>query len=89
MRARPQRIVIERGGLRTEVDPVNMPQDVAGAITRLLDEMRPPEEPDAEAEDTAYYVILDYGDRLERLRYDDTELPGEVREALDSRLESG
>jgi hypothetical protein len=89
MRARPQRIVIERGGLRTEVDPANMPQDVAGAITRLLDEMRPSEEPDAEAEDTAYDLILDYGDRLERLRYDETELPGEVREALDSCLESG
>lgn len=66
-----------------------MPQDVAGAITRLLDEMRPPEGLAAEAEDTAYRVILDYGDRLERLRYDETELPGEVREALDSCLESG
>jgi hypothetical protein len=89
MRARPQRIVIERGGLRTEVDPANIPQDLAGAINRLLDEMRRPEEPDAEAEDTAYDVILDYGDHVERLRYDETELPGEVREALDSHLESG
>jgi hypothetical protein len=53
--------------------------------------MRPSAEPDAEgeAEDTAYDVILDYGDRLERLRYDETELSGEVREALDSCLESG
>lgn len=66
-----------------------MPRDVAGAITRLLDEMRPVEGPDAEAQDTAYDVILDYGDRLERLRYDETELPGDIREALDSRLESG
>jgi hypothetical protein len=89
VRARPQRIVIERGGLRTEVDPANMPQGIAGAITRLLDELRPPEEPDAEAEDTAYDVILDYGDRLERLRYHEAELPGEVREALDSCLASG
>jgi hypothetical protein len=89
VRARPQRIVIERGGLRAEVDPANMPQDVAAAISRLLDEMRPTEEPDAVAEDAAYDVVLDYGDHRERLRYGEAELPGDVRETLDARLESG
>jgi emfourin len=86
MRARPQRIVIERGGLRAEVDPANMPQDVAGAISRLLDEARPPEQPDAEPEESSYDVVLDYGDHRERLRYGETELPDEVRAALDARL---
>jgi hypothetical protein len=88
VRARPQRIVIERGGLSAEVDPANIPQDVAGAIARLLDETRLPEDPDAEPQDTAYDVVLDYGDRRERLRYDEAELPGEVREALDTHLSS-
>jgi hypothetical protein len=89
VRARPQRIVIERGGLRAEVDPANMPQEVAGALSRLLDEMRPTEEPDAVAEEAAYDVVLDYGDHRERLRYGEAELPGDVRETLDARLESG
>jgi len=44
---------------------------------------------DDEAGDTAYDVVLDYGDHSERLRYDDEELPGDVREALDARLETG
>jgi hypothetical protein len=51
--------------------------------------MRPAEELEVDADDTTYHLILDYGDRLERLRYDETELPGEVREALDLHLESG
>ncbi len=66
-----------------------MPQDLVGPISRLLDEMRPAEELEVDADDTTYHLILDYGDRLERLRYDETELPGEVREALDLHLESG
>lgn len=86
MRALPERIVIERGELRAEVDPANMPQDVAGAISRLLDETRPPAAPEAEADEAAYDVVLDYGDHRERLRYGEDELPGDVREALDSRL---
>ena len=94
MRARPQRIVIERGGgpggevLRAEIDPANMPPDIAGTISRLLDEMRPPAADD-EAVDTAYDIVLDYGDHLERLRYDDDELPGDIRGALDASLKSG
>jgi hypothetical protein len=95
VRARPQRIVIERGGgpcgeaLRAEVDPVNMPADVAAAISRLLDETRTPG-PDAPPEDdTTYDVVLDYGDRTERLRYDQAELDDDVRAALDSRLQAG
>jgi hypothetical protein len=87
VRARPQRIVIERGGLRAEVDPANIPQDVAGAISRLLDETRPALAPDAPAEEAAYDVVLDYGDHHERLRFGEDELPGDVREALDARLE--
>jgi hypothetical protein len=86
MRARPQRIVIERAGLRVEVDPANIPADLAGAISRLLDETRPAKA-DNEAGDTAYDVVLDYGDRSERLHYDEEELPGDIREALDARLE--
>jgi hypothetical protein len=80
VRARPQRILIERGGLRAEVDPSD--------VVTLLDETRPPVDDD-EARDTAYDVVLDYGDHEERLRYDDEELPGEIREALDARLEQG
>lgn len=93
MRVRPQRIVIEHGGgpegqpLRAEIDPANMPADVATAISRLLDETRPAAPPDtAEVSDTEYDVLLDYGDRSERLRYAEAELPAEVRAALDSRL---
>jgi hypothetical protein len=93
VRARPQRIVIERGGgpdrepLRAEIDPANIPADVAGAISRLLDETRSAEPADAPVVDeTTYDVVLDYGDRRERLRYDEAELPGEVRDALDARL---
>ena len=82
MRARPQRILIERGGLRAEVDPVNL-----GVIGRLLDETRPPADDDAG--DTSYDVVLDYGDRSERLRYDEAELDDDVRAALDSRLLAG
>jgi hypothetical protein len=89
VRARPQRIVIERGGLRAEVDPASMPQDVAGALSRLLDETRPAEDPDAEAVEAAYDVVLDYGDHRERLRYGEDELPVDVRVALDARLKSG
>ena len=86
--------MIERGGgpggetLRAELDPANMPADIAGAISRLLDETRTPTADD-EAGDTAYDVVLDYGDHSERLRYDDEELPGDVREALNARLETG
>ena len=65
-----------------------MPPDVAGAITRLLDETRPPTDDD-EAGDTAYDVVLDYGDHRERLRYADDELPHDIREALDARLKHG
>jgi hypothetical protein len=78
VRARPQRIVIERGGLRAEVDPAD--------VVALLDETHPPVDDD-KATDSAYDVVLDYGDHSERLRYDDDELPGEIREALDARLE--
>lgn len=95
MRARPQRIVIERGGgpggeaLRAEIDPANMPADVAGAIAQLLDETRTPADATAPEDDATYDVVLDYGDRSERLRYDESELPGDVRAALDARLETG
>lgn len=94
MRARPQRILIERGGgpggetLRAELDPSSIPPDVASAISRLLDETRPPAADD-EAGDTAYDVVLDYGDHRERLRYDDEELPDDIRQALDARLTLG
>ena len=77
MRARPQRIFIERGGLRAEVD--------AAIVAALLDETRQPVE-DAQAADTAYDVVLDYGDHEERLRYDEDELPSAIRERLDERL---
>ncbi len=92
MRARPQRIVIERGGgsggetLRAEIDPANMPADVAGAISRLLDEARPPAAAGAPEDESTYDVVLDYGDRSERLRYDEAELDDDVRAVLDSRL---
>jgi len=69
--------VIERGGLRAEVDPAE--------VVALLDEMRPPVDDDR-ASDSAYDVVLDYGDRQERLRYEEEELPSDVREALDARL---
>jgi hypothetical protein len=62
-----------------------MPADIAAAISRLLDETRPPTADD-EPEDTAYDIVLDYGGRSERLRYDEDELPGDIREALDARL---
>lgn len=77
MRARPQRILIERGGLRTEVDPAD--------VVELLDEWQPPVDDD-KAVDSAYDVVLDYGDHQERLRFDDEELPSNIREALDARL---
>ena len=80
MRARPQRIVLERGRLRAEVDPAD--------VLALLDEARPPVDDD-EALDSAYDVVLDYGDHEERLRYEDEELSAELREALDARLEYG
>ena len=80
MRARPQRILIERGGLRAEVDPAD--------VVALLDETRPPVEDD-KAVDSAYDVVLDYGDHEERLRYDVEELSGELREALDALLGDG
>ena len=80
MRARPQRIVIERGGLRAEVDPAD--------VMALLDEMRPPVDDDS-ASDSAYDVVLDYGDRQERLRYEEEELPSDIRAALDARLKPG
>jgi hypothetical protein len=85
VRARPQRIVIERGELRAELDPTNIPPDVAGAISRLLDETRPPTTDD-EPGDAAYDLVLDYGDRQERLRYDEKELPDDIRDSLDARL---
>lgn len=91
MRARPQRIVIERGGgpggetLRAEIDPANIPGDLAEPISRLLDEARPPV-PDDGADDTAYDIVLDYGDRRQRLRYDEDELSGDTRVALDAHL---
>ena len=77
MRARPQRIVIERGGLRAEVEPA--------VVAALLDELRPPVDDDM-ASDYAYDVVLDYGDRQERLRYNEEELPADIREALDAHL---
>jgi len=92
MRARPQRIFIERGGgpggerLRADLDPVSLPPDVAGAITRLLDETHPPTDDDPS--DAAYDLVLDYGDHEERLRYDEEELPRDLREALDACLEA-
>ena len=92
MRARPQRILIERGGgpggetLRAEIDPANMPADVAGAISHLLDETHPPAGDTSPEDESTYDVVLDYGDRSERLRYDEAELADDVRAALDSRL---
>jgi hypothetical protein len=77
VRALPERIVLERGGLRAEVDPA--------VVVALLDETHPPVDDD-EAVDTAYDVVLDYGDHEERLRYEDDELPGDIREALDAQL---
>jgi hypothetical protein len=77
MRALPERIVIERGGLRAEVDP--------SVVVALLDETQPPVDDD-EAVDTAYDVVLEYGDHEERLRYDDDELPSDIRETLDAQL---
>ncbi|HKG43432.1 MAG TPA: hypothetical protein VKB10_04230 [Gaiellaceae bacterium] len=91
MRARPQRIFIERGGrsggetLRAELDSAS--PDVARALARLLDEAHPPT--DDEPEDASYDLVLDYGDHEERLRYDDEELPADVRATLDARLEPG
>jgi hypothetical protein len=80
VRARPQRIFLERGALRAEVDPAD--------VLALLDEARPAVHDD-KALDSAYDVVLDYGDHSERLRYEDEELSGELREALDERLEYG
>jgi hypothetical protein len=77
LRARPQRIVIERGGLRAEVDPSN--------VVALLDETRPRVDDDTSL-DSAYDVVLDYGDHEERLRYDEEELPTHIRESLDAQL---
>lgn len=91
MRARPQRIVIERGGgpggetLRAEIDPANMPADIAASISQLLDEARPPVTDDGPS-GTAYDIVLDYGDRRDRLRYDEDELSGDILVALDARL---
>jgi hypothetical protein len=79
VRARPERILIERGGLRAEVDPAD--------VVALLDEARAPVDDD-EAGESAYDVVLDYGDHEERLRYEENELPGDLREALDARLQS-
>ena len=62
--------------------------DVARALDQLLDETRPPVDDD-QADDTAYDVVLDYGDHEERLRYGEDELPGDIREALDARLKRG
>lgn len=62
-----------------------MPADIAGPISRLLDEARPPVADD-EPGDTAYDIVLDYGVRRERLRYDEEELSGDIRVALDARL---
>jgi len=41
---------------------------------------------DDEAVDSAYDVVLDYGDHEERLRYTDDELPAEIRDQLDAKL---
>ena len=86
--------MIERGGgpgggtLRAEFDPANPPSDIGSALSRLLDEAKAPA-PHAPPEDeTTYDVVLDYGDHAERLRYDETELPDDVRAALDSHLEA-
>jgi len=88
MRAKPQRIRIEGGGAEggADVDPAAMP----AALTWLFDELRAPAPPGA-AEPAAgtYDVVLDYGDRSERLRYAADELPDEVRAALDSVLRRG
>ena len=77
MRALPERIVLERGGLRVEVDQAT--------VATLLDEMHQPVDDD-EAVDSAYDVVLDYGDHEERLRYTDDELPAEIRDQLDAKL---
>lgn len=77
VRALPQRITIERGGLRAAVDP--------SVVVALLDETHAPVDDD-EAVDFAYDVVLDYGDHQERLRYGDDELPADVRESLDAQL---
>jgi hypothetical protein len=76
--------------LRAEVDPASMPVDVAGAISRLLDELRPPAPPGAPPPDPATYdVVLVYGERSERLRYGEADLPNDVRAVLDSLLHPG
>jgi hypothetical protein len=91
VRALPQRILIERGGgpggetLRAELDPANLPADVGGAISQLLGETRSPAADDEPGE-SAYDVVLDYGDHTERLRYDEDELSDDVRGALDAQL---
>jgi hypothetical protein len=77
VRALPRRIVLERGRLRAEVDQAT--------VAALLDETRPPVDDD-EPVDTAYDVVLDYGDREERLRYTDDELPAQIRDQLDEKL---
>lgn len=67
-----------------------MPPGVAGAMSRLLDETRSPAAPDAPSPDEATYdVVLDYGERKERLRYSEAELSDDVRTALDSLLRPG
>ena len=66
-----------------------MPADLAGAISRLLDEMHPPAEDKAPEDESTLDVVLDYGDRSERLRYDEAELPDDVRATLESRLQAG
>jgi hypothetical protein len=77
VRALPQRIVLERGGLRAELDQAT--------AASLLDETRPPVDDD-EAVDTAYDIVLDYGDHDERLRYADHELAPDLRDQLDAKL---
>jgi hypothetical protein len=96
VRTRPDRIEIERVGghaeetLRAEIDPTNMTPEVANAVGLLLLETRPPAPAgEPEAGRTSYDVVLHYPDRDQRLRYDGTELPPDVRGVLDGLVERG
>ena len=86
--------VIERGGgpggetLRAEIDPANMPAGHCRRRSASCSTRRGRPWTDDRPSGTAYDIVLDYGDRDERLRYDEDELPGDIRVALDARLEA-
>ena len=63
-----------------------MSPDAARAVAVLVDELRPPApaRSAAPADRLTYDVVLHYDNRQERLRYDEAELPDEVRTILDA-----